>query len=908
MYQSIYYDIKENEIHLWDDERGYVKEDFSPYQYGFKTTTEITEYKSLYGDYVKKIYPEKYGRLIDENNIYYETDIEPMTRFLIDNYNESEEVSKDYNVLYYDIETEMVERKINVETVKNRVTSIAVHYTKSGYRAVYVLNLNNEAIDNNNINVNANLFFFNSEAEMFLKFLSDYTREKPHAMSGWNTFNFDTPYLYNRIKLILGRPHANRLSPIGITRFSHENETVTIAGVTSFDYMFLYKKFNNEPKSSYSLENISQIELGKGKIKYEGNLDTLFKTDINKFIEYNLNDIDLVLELNSKLNYIELSRMICHMSHVTYDAITHPSRYIDGAILSYLRKNKIVAPNTVRYPSMKVLKTGFVNSKVLIVDGMIDTRMPSSGLVKIELSKSAHIEVEYERFSANCFYLTEPLPRDAIVGSYVKVRYAGAYVKDPVPGLYDWVFSIDATSLYPSIIRTLKITPEAKAGKILEWNKYSLTHHLLDDKPFDKKEKFSYIDNNVELIFQNKAKKEVKINKEQFVNMMSTYDLSIASNGVLYYKDKLNVLPNILTEWFNLRLEYKKKAKEANTSELYDYYDNRQLVVKILLNSVYGVLGMPGFRFYDLDNAEAITLTGQDVIKYTAKLINNLYRKKFNNNNDSVIYGDTDSAYIQIPPEVYNTSTEEGIISYADEVCDLANKGLAMFSEHALCTTDSALEFKREKVCRRAFFIAKKRYGLYVIDNEGKKVEKVSVTGIDIKRSSYPKFFAGVLSNVLLSILKGKNKNETDKIVLDAERDINEVDIFTICKTSSIKDLDSYEIIGNGFSPMKGVPAHGKAAVRYNSLLNLHKCESKYTPITSTDKIKWCYLIKNTYGIESIALKNENVPDVILDFAKKNIDRKKMYETELKTKILIFYNVLNWKYPNKMDNFVNEFF
>jgi len=445
----------------------------------------------------------------------------------------------------------------------------------------------------------------------------------------------------------------------------------------------------------------------------------------------------------------------------------------------------------------------------------------------------------------------------------------------------------------------------------VNWREYNLTTYLLNDNKISfstNENNFDYLNENSNFVFENLDKSNVSFTKQEFVKFIKKNDLSIASNGVMYAKDRVNVIPNILTEWFNLRLLYKKNAKESKDNTEYEYFDNRQQVIKILLNTVYGVLGMTGFRFYDLDNAEAITLTGQDIIKYTSKLISNYYKKEFNITVDPVLYGDTDSAYIQIPEEIYKNKTIDEIIEYADFICDGANKGLEKFAKFGLGTSDSVLEFKREKVCKTALLLAKKRYGLNVVDNEGKRVNKISVTGIDIKRSSYPKFFVKSLSSVLESILLDNDEDKTNIIVLKAEKDMNVCNVIDLCKTTSIKGIDKYEKLSTNFTFRKGVPPHGKAAIRYNRLLDHYKCETKYLPITSSDKIKWCYLRQNPLGLPSIALKNENVPDVILDFVSTYIDRKKMYERELKSKIQNFYSVLKWKYPSNSSIKSKEFF
>lgn len=906
MYQSIYYDRKKKLIHLWDDKKGYIQESFSKYAYAFRDSKEQTEYKSIFGNYVEKYYPENYGYNKESND--YESDVNHTTRYLMDNYLNEEHLSENFNILYYDIETEVKERKIDVVNTPNKITSIAVHYTLSKKRKVYIL------IDNKNeikdLSLDIEYKFFETERDLLIDFIEDYQEQKPQALSGWNIFYFDNPYLYNRIKNTMSDLWANKLSPIGKVSYDEETNLVTFAGLVSFDYMFLYEKFQQEKKASYSLENVSQDELGRGKIKYKGSLDDFRKNDLKGFIDYNINDVDLVLDLDKKLNYIELARLICHMCHVSYESITHPSKYIEGAILTYLRKQNIISNNIKRSVKLKVRYYLDVGSTKIQTTADIDTRTPTIGKIKVWVSKSKFYELEYKSYTDNVFYLEEPMNVNIAKYCDITISYAGGYVKQPIPGLYEYLMSIDATSLYPSIIRSLMICSENKIGKILNWKENTLTNYILKDNKytFTKENNFEYLNDNIVYLFENINKEVTELSKTELIKLIKDNELMIASNGAMYRDNGISSIPNILTEWFNLRLLYKAKYKKAQTPDELTYYDNRQYAVKILLNSVYGVLGMPGFRYYDLDNAEATTLTGQEANKYIGRMIKALYFKKYNSTEDPVVYGDTDSLYIQLHKGLFNTLTEDELIQEADNLCEIANKGFDIFAKHSLNTKISYLEFKREKVCRRAFMLAKKRYGLYVIDDEGKRVNKITVTGLDVKKSSYPKYFIKTLSEILNSILIENDINKTNKIILESYNGLKNVEVLDICNTSSVKDLEKYTERSDSVRMGKGVPVHGKATIRYNFLLEHYKCDPKYGEITSTEKIKWCYLTKNPFGFENIALKDGDVPNNILEFVTLYVDREKMFNNLLKTKIDSFYTALDWKYPNINEKKVSKYF
>ena len=199
-------------------------------------------------------------------------------------------------------------------------------------------------------------------------------------------------------------------------------------------------------------------------------------------------------------------------------------------------------------------------------------------------------------------------------GSDAEGKFHGAYVKEPKPGLYKWVYDLDLTSLYPSIIMTINISPETKVGKV--------KGYMVEDHMKSTIDKYTIVDDN--------GKEYPPMDKPKFDDFVKKMDLSVASNGVLYKQDKVGVIPEILNVWFDKRVEYKdqmKKYGKAGNDELYKFYHQRQLVQKIMLNSLYGVLGLPAFRFYDVDNAEAVTLTGQTVIKTTEMIANQYYSK-----------------------------------------------------------------------------------------------------------------------------------------------------------------------------------------------------------------------------------------------------------------------------------------
>jgi len=536
MYQSIGYDKKNGVMHVWDSELGHQKFPFKPYAY---LPDDAGQYVSLDGTRLKRVE----GNHKDNPNAY-ESDINEEMRTLIDLYYESDEPSKGHRDFFFDIETERDENGYSTaEEARARITSIA-YYDKAGQdRRVLLLDeerrLNNKGFEGDGYVVE----IFTSEAAMLTRFINAFAEIQPTVISGWNTDNYDIPYLVNRIKKILGAQALKKLSPAGIVEWSKSRERYKIFGVSSLDYLTLYKKFTYTELPNYRLDTVAKFELGRGKVEYDGDLNQLFATDIHKFIEYNMVDVNLVYDLDDKLQLIPLARTICHKGHVPYEDVYYASKYLDGAAIVDLKRNGLVAPN--------------------------------------------------KRFR----FIEEETEADAL---------AGAYVMPPVPGLYKWIYDLDLTSLYPSIIMSLNISPETKVGVIQNWDEECL---LRPDAT-----QVTFTDGTY---------------AQDIRTWLTDNAYTVASNGAVYRTDIKGFLPTILEKWFDERVEFKDKRDEYEVgTEMYKFYDALQLTQKVLLNSFYGVLGLKTFRFHDLDNAGAITATGQSVIKFSAKVINAHYAKE----------------------------------------------------------------------------------------------------------------------------------------------------------------------------------------------------------------------------------------------------------------------------------------
>lgn len=841
---NIYCDKRNNITHLWSDD-GYKS--FPSIRYAYKRKIG-GQYKSLYGDELEKI------TTYNENDPdLFESDISIEMKTLLDLYPNNDEVSRHCNIVIIDIEVDSSGGFPNIDEGDKKITAIAL-YDKTGDKYYsYILDPDKKITDNDINGVETRSFKF--EEILLESFINKWCEIRPNIVSGWNssgngftTYGFDIPYLYHRIINVLGKNDVYRLSPVGNVYQNKYNKKIIIGGVSCIDYLELYKKFLGVMKSSYSLANVAKDEeLKHQKLVYKGSLNDLYKNDLHRYVEYNLVDVKVIIDLDKKYDFIYLARSICHKGHVPYEWYLMSSRWIDGAFLDNLHSKNLIGPNK-----------------------------PVGG------------REEYERMEQEN-----------------EEGFIGAYVKESVPGLYDWVCSADIQSLYPSIIMSLNISNEKIVGKIENWDM---------------------------LAFERGEIPIVKIGDQQiysandFKKMITNNAFSIASNGAIYMQEKIGVIPEILNSWFSERVEYRrlagKYAKEGN-KEKEEFYDRRQKREKIFLNSCYGILGLPVSRWYNKDNAEAVTSSGQTIIKYAEKVVNDYFNSQIvNDQRDRVIAVDTDSNYFSmvdlakiknIPPEKMIQFSIDTLV----EICDKINRFYQYMVPKVfnVAPEKNRIKIVPDVVAKKALWIAKKRYALLkVYDMEKMKPVKdkngnegkLEVKGIDTVRSAFPMAFRKFLGEFLDNLLRGISQNVLDENIMTFEETINSYSITDLAKGTSVKFISNKGDINYnpaGRLPFKfpnGPPAQVKAALAYNDLLKIWKLDKQFESIQHGSKIKWVYLRTNDFCIDMIALKADDTdPDKILEFIVSNIDSNKQYDRELYSKLSDIYTSIKWHMPTR---------
>jgi DNA polymerase elongation subunit (family B) len=531
-------------IHLWEDS-GYQQLHWTNQAY-VECDSNVATHTGLNGEPLRKT--RKWFK--DTPKLHFH-DMPPYQKFLIEKYGTNDEPSITHKELFFDIEIEMGEALTPeyIQSAPKKVTSIAWYDKQVDEWAILILDTKGQM--NYQKNGNKEIIPCVTEQELLAKFLEKFREIDPDIIVGWNSDYFDIPYLYYRICNVLGEGMARHLSPIGYVRETpwYKDQFIQIAGVESLDYIRLHRKFSWADEPSYKLDAIGEKYAGIKKIEYEGNLDDLFETDIEKFIEYNFRDVEILKVLDEKLEYLALVKNLSHKGKHNYSEVYANTKTQDGAISAYLLSKGLIPPAKDQNP-------------------------------------------------------------------IVKKNYAGGYLFCPKAGIYKYVFDEDLTSLYPSIIMTLNVGRETLIGRIIDADDRNSRLGLNDLKQMNPE---------LELIVENAKRKRTKMEVSKLIEIIEGSNLAISANGTMFRTDRQSLLSTILFKWFEERVEYKtlmKKAYKAGNKADGEKYHMMQYTMKILLNSTYGALAVPSFRWGSIVLSEAITLSGQRIIQESALTAN----------------------------------------------------------------------------------------------------------------------------------------------------------------------------------------------------------------------------------------------------------------------------------------------
>jgi DNA polymerase elongation subunit (family B) len=619
---------------------------------------------------------------------------------------------------------------------------------------------------------------------------------------------------------------------------NREHQVYDLDGVATLDYIELYRKFTYSQQESYRLDNIAHVELGEKKLDYSEfeTLHQLYKHDYQKFIEYNIKDVELVEKLEDKMKLIELALTLAYDNKVNYDDVFTQVRMWDAIVYNYLLKKKIVIPQ---------MKRG---------------------------SKSS--------------------------------QYEGAYVKDPILGMHEWVASFDLNSLYPHLIMQYNISMET----LIEPSKYT--------------------DNMRGLIQNCNINVESLLNQEVDTSILRDLGATVTPNGQLFHMNKgQGVLPEIMDTMYKDRTRYKKLALEAKKKietvlddknqvhyleKQVARYNNLQLAKKVTLNSAYGALGNQYFRFFDIRIAEGITTAGQLSIRWIEKKINeymnNLLKTK---DEDYVIASDTDSIYLNMGPlikKLYpDTSDTKKVVKFMNKVCDDKIQPFIDSSYQELADYVNAfqqrMEMKRESLADKAIWTAKKRYILNVHDSEGVAYAKpkLKIMGLEAVKSSTPSACRAKIKEAI-NIIMTQTESDLHKFIEQFREDFKKLPVEDISFPRSVNGLGEYA--DNASIYKKGTPIHVKGALVYNHVLRTLKLTKRYQEIQEGEKIKFVYLKQpNIFNNNTLAFIS-GIPKQ-LD-AEQYIDYDLQFEKSFLEPLDIILSTINWN-TEKVDSLESFF-
>lgn len=607
MYQAVFYNRLPGDdqwhYYLRDDKKGISCFQYWPTLYKLD---EEGEYETLFGDKCSPIS----GKVDKKDPTIYEKDIDRELVLLRDLYYKTDEMPSYHNTIYLDIEIEIL-GALTPQTIKEanaEITAIALIDTTTKEKICFILDKEGK-IDE--INQDGKVVVpCPDENTLLRKFLNKWEQMDPTIVVGYNSDFFDIPYLYYRIKKRLG-DEVNRLSPVGKIEEipSQPNSPIRIGLVNCLDFMHLLRKYIMKEEQSYKLGDIGTKYAKLGKIEYNGNLDTLFREDPIKFIDYNIRDVEIIEALEEKLKFIELTILISHLCHTPYESIYYNTALNEGAILTYLKRKDIIAPNkpTTTNPSIKELELGDPvqhQRGTPTIEGIVYSFEENQIIVKTAAGK---------------YIARNPKTIKK------KDSYAGGYLLDPIPGLYSDVSDLDFTSLYPSIIKSLNLGIETLMGRIVTKNNYEQYNSLEQLKKLDPEQNI-----HIQKLNRKTYKlKDATIPVGALIRLIEDNEWTISASGAFFTTDKKSIACEVLEDWFDKREHYRALKKTAGKQEdwaNYKLYDLYQMAFKILQNALYGTYAINSWRFTDGFKicSSAITNSGQRLVKASIDGINDM--------------------------------------------------------------------------------------------------------------------------------------------------------------------------------------------------------------------------------------------------------------------------------------------
>jgi len=873
-YVDALYDRAKDRIHIVERNNGQREYREFPANYVFYYDDPRGKHRTIYDTPVSR-FSSRIGKefqkemRINSDKRIWESDINPVFRCLADNYLGA--TSPKLQTAFFDIEVDFDPKRGYAPTADpfNPITAISVYLDWLDKLVTLVIPPKSYSWDTAQeiCDQYDNCFLFEREEDMLDTFLN--LIDDADILSGWNSEGYDIPYTIGRIVRVLSKDDTRRMCLWGqypkqreFERFGATSITFDLIGRVHLDYMQLYRKYTYEERHSYSLDAIGEYELDERKVAYEGTLDQLYNKDFPKFIDYNRQDTMLLGKLDKKLRFLDLANELAH-------------------------------DNTV------LLQTTM--GAVAVTEQAIINQAHAQGLVVMNRSG-----------------------RD----SQGDTQAAGAYVAHPKKGMHEYIGSVDINSLYPSAIRALNMGPETIVGQL----RPIMTDHYIKEK-MDAGSSFADAWENMfgtleyTAVMESKAGVEITIDwegdagstqhsAEEVWNMIfnSNQPWILSANGTIFSFEKEAIVPSLLKRWYAERKELQAKKKEATDPEEIAFWDKRQLVKKINLNSLYGALLNPGCRFFDKRIGQSTTLTGRTIAKHMDAFINECITGVYDHTGEAIIYGDTDSCYFSAWPVVKDEVAagtmewnKDIAIQLYDNISDQVNESFPGMMERAFHVPrhmGEVIKGGRELVAEKGLFIKKKRYAVLITDLEGKRLDvdskpgKVKAMGLDLKRSDTPKVVQDFLSDILLDVLTGSQRDHIIEKVREFKIKFQERPAWEKGTPKRVNNLTKYTA-AEAKEGRANMPGHVRAAINWNNLKRMHG-DNYSTSIVDGMKTIVCKLRDNPLGYTSVGYPTDelHIPQWFKDLP---FDDSKMEAGIVDQKVENLLGVLEWQISENTD-------
>ena len=841
-----------------------------PVKHTFYVKDPRGKFQSIYGDQLTKIVCKNTKELRKEQAInsgkeLFESDINPIFVTLSEHYLNQD--APKLNVAFFDIEVDFDPERgyASPDDAFMPITAIAVYLQWLETMVCLAIPPKGLKMEEAKEMVKEfpNTYLFDNEAEllnMFLDLIQD-----ADVVSGWNSEGFDIPYTTNRVTKALSKEDTRRFCLFNqfpkrreYEKFGRDSVTYDYIGRVHLDYLELYRKYTYEERHSYRLDAIAEYELGKRKTQYEGTLDQLYNNDFKTFVEYNINDCKLLDDLDKKLKFMDLANTLAHENTVLLQTTMGAVAVTEQAIINECHRRGMQVPNRTK----------------------MSDREDNAGA-------------------------------------------AGAYVAYPKEGIQDWVGSLDINSLYPSAIRALNMGPETIIGQLRQTKTEEFIElQIAKGKSFAAAWEGKFGADEYESVMAQEIGTDITIDWENgdtdILSAAEVYRLifesnqpwMLSSNGTIFTYEKEGIIPGLLKRWYAERKEMQAKLKEAinagNKIEE-EYWDKRQLVKKINLNSLYGAILNSGCRFFDKRIGQSTTLVGRQIAKHMASKVNEIITGEYDHIGKAVIYGDTDSCYFS----AYKTLkkdidaglipwSKENVIQLYDQIGEEVNGTFPQFmldTFHVPKSRGEVIKAGREIVGSKSLFITKKRYAVLYYDKEGKRADidgkpgKIKAMGLDLKRSDTPEFIQDFLSEVLEMVLTGKEEQQVLDSISEFRAKFKARPGWEKGSPKRANKVTEYEAKEKK-AGKANMPGHVRASINWNTLKRMYN--DKYSMnITDGQKVIVCKLKPNPLDFTSVAYPVDELrlPQWFKDLP---FDHAEMEATIIDKKLDNLIGVLKW--------------